>query len=201
MTLFNAGHDSTAAGLAWVWYLVSRHPEVEARLRAEADAVLGDRPATWEDVPRLSYTEMVVKETMRLYPPTWSLFPRQAIADVELGGYLVRKGGIVNMSPYLLHYDARWFAEPEKFDPERFAPARAEALPACAYLPFGAGPHVCIGNAFALAEMKLIVATVLQRWRLEPAPGQGEVKIEPLVALRPKGGLQLTVRPRPPAAH
>jgi cytochrome P450 len=199
MTLFNAGHDSTAAGLAWVWYLVAKHPEVQARIVAEVDAALGGRPAAAEDLPRLAYAERVVKEALRLYPPTWSLFAREAVADVEVGGYTLPRGSWVAMFPYVLHRDPRWFPEPERFDPERFAPGRVEQVPPLAYVPFGAGPHACIGNAFASMEMVLILATVLQQVRVELAPGQGDAEPEPLIALRPKGGVRVKVKRRAPA--
>jgi cytochrome P450 len=191
LTLFNAGHDSTAAGLAWVWYLIARHPEVEARLLAEVRDVLGERPATYEDVARLRYLEMVLKESLRLYPPTVALFIREALEPVELGGYPVAKGDWVYLFAWVTQRDPRFFEEPEKFDPERFAPGRAEKIPPYAYFPFGGGPHVCIGNTFAQMEMALIVATVLQRYRLELAPDQGPVEPELHVAIRPRGGLRL----------
>jgi cytochrome P450 len=200
VTLFNAGHDSTAAALAWIWYLVGRHPEVEARLVEEADAVLAGREATYADLPRLSYTEMVVKESMRLYPPTWSMFPREAIAPVELGGYTVPRGSWVYAFPWVTHRDARFFDEPLAFDPERFAPGRVEQIPPYAYFPFGGGPRGCIGNTFATMEMILIVATILKRFRVRLAPDQGEVEPEALIAIRPKGGLRVTLARRPEPA-
>jgi cytochrome P450 len=191
LTLFNAGHDSTAAGLAWVWYLIARHPEVEARLLAEVRDVLGERTATYEDVARLRYLEMVLKESLRLYPPTVALFIREALEPVELGGYPVAKGDWVYLFPWVTQRDGRFFEEPEKFDPERFAPGRAEKIPQYAYFPFGGGPHVCIGNTFAQMEMALIVATVQQQYRLELAPDQGPVEPELHVAIRPRGGLRV----------
>jgi cytochrome P450 len=196
MTLLHAGLETTAAGLAWVWYLVAKHPEVEARLVQEVDAILGERPATSQDVPLLCYTGMVVKESLRLYVPTWILFPRQALREVEVGGYVFPRGSWVIIFPYALHRDPRWFAEPERFDPERFAPGRWERVPPCAYLPFGAGPHLCLGRTFALTAMTLIVATVLQQFRLGLARGQGDPEAEPFLALRPRGGVRLTVARR-----
>jgi cytochrome P450 len=196
ITLFNAGHENTAAALTWVWYLVSENPEIEAKLVREVEEVLGDRPATADDLTGLRYTECVIKESMRLYPPAWVLFTRKALADTELGGYRIARGSNVVLSPYVTQRDARFFENPERFDPERFSPGRAERIPPYAYFPFGAGPHVCIGSAFALREMILIVATVLQRCRLTPAPGQGTVEPELVLALRPKGGLRVTVCPR-----
>jgi cytochrome P450 len=129
--------------------------------------------------------------SLRLYPPDWGTFPREAVTDIELGGYLLPKGCQVLVSPYVLHHDPRSFLDPLRFDPERFSPGRAESIPPFAYIPFGAGPRVCIGNSFAMMTMKLVVAAVLQEYRLRLAPGQGEAKGEPLLVLRPKGGLRL----------
>jgi cytochrome P450 len=200
MTLFNAGHDSTAAALTWIWYLIARDPAVQTRIALEVDQVIGGRPATFADVAQLSYTASVVRESLRLYPPTWSLFAREALADVEVGGYLLPRGSWAFVFPYVLHRDPRWFPEPERFDPDRFAVGRVEQIPQYAYIPFGAGPHACIGNAFASMEMVLIVATVAQQFRVELASGQGVPVPEPLIALRPNGGVRLTVRRRAPAA-
>jgi cytochrome P450 len=200
LTLFLAGHDSTAAGLTWIWYLLARHPAVEARLTEEIDTALAGRPPTWDDVPRLAYTEAVIKESLRLYPPNWGTFPRQAVTDIGLGGYVLPKGCVVLVSPYVQHHDSRSFPDPERFDPERFAPGRAESIPPYAYLPFGAGPRVCIGDTFAMMTMKLVVATVVQQYRLGLVPGQGEVEVEPLLVLRPKGGLHMTANKRTPLA-
>jgi cytochrome P450 len=196
MTMFNAGHDSTAAGLAWIWYLVAKHPEVESRLIEEVDTVLGTRAATLADVPRLAYTDIVIKETLRLYPPTWTLFAREAIAEVEIGGYPIPKGAWLYTFPFVTQRDSRFFANPLVFDPDRFSPARIDEIPQFAYFPFGGGPRACIGSAFATMEMTLIVATVLQRYRLRLAAGQGEVELEPLISLRPKGGLRVAVARR-----
>jgi cytochrome P450 len=141
----------------------------------------------------LPYAEMVVKESMRLFPPTWALIPREAVAEVELGGYTLPKRSWAYIFPYVTHRDGRFFEQPETFDPERFAPGRAERIPQYAYIPFGAGPRVCIGNTFATMEMILIVATVLQRFRLKLAAGQGPAEPEPLISIRPKGGLRVSL--------
>jgi cytochrome P450 len=196
MTLFNGGHDSTSAGLSWACYLLARHPDVQARLVEEVETVLGNGSASYADLPRLRYMQMVVKETLRLYPPTWVLMTREAVDDVELGGYVIPRGGWVNLSPYVTQRDPRWFPEPERFDPERFVPGRVEQLPEYAYFPFGGGPHVCIGNVFAMMEMTMIVATLVQRFHLQLA-GSREVEPELRVALRPKGGLPMTLSRRP----
>jgi cytochrome P450 len=194
VTMFNAGHDSTAAGLAWTWYLIAKHPAAEARLVEEIERVLGGRAATADDLPRLQYTEMVVKESLRLYPPVWALFARVARQDVEIGGHLIPKDHWVFMYPWVTQRDGRFFENPEQFDPDRFSAGRIEKIPQYAWIPFGAGPHRCIGEVLALSEMTLVVATVLQRFRLSFAPGQSrDVAPEPLLAIRPKGGLRMTV--------
>lgn len=203
MTMFNAGHDSTAATLSWIWYLIATNPEVEARLLEEVDTVLGGRDAMYADVSRLSYTDMVIKETLRLYPTTWALFAREAIAPVEIGGYPIQPGGWTGLNrawvyvfPWITHRDPRYFDNPLKFDPERFSPGRSDNIQPFTYIPFGAGPRACIGAALASMEMVLIVATVLQRYRVRLAVDQGPVEPEPLIALRPKGGVRLALARR-----
>jgi cytochrome P450 len=192
MVLFLAGHDTTAAALAWVGYLLARHPEVQQRLADEVHTVLGDRDPTADDVARLPYTVAVIKETLRLYPPAWIWFAREAIHAVELGGYTIPRGGIVYVTPWVTQRDPRWFPEPERFDPDRFTPGCTGQLPSCAYFPFGAGPRICVGNAFAMTEMVLVIACLSQRFHLSLAPNQGEADLSPLLALRPRGGVWLT---------
>ncbi len=194
MTLFIAGHETTATALAWTYYLLATHPEVEAKLLAEVDA-LGGRPPGLSDLANLRYGGMVVKEAMRLYPPTY-FFPREVAEDFELGGYLMRPGDIIHLVPYVTHRDSRWWDEPEMFRPERFTPEAEAARPDYAYFPFGGGPRVCIGNSFAMMEMQLILAAIAQRYRLRLAEGQGQPLVEPLIVLQPKGGIQLRVEPR-----
>jgi cytochrome P450 len=194
VTLFLAGHETTANALNWTWYLLAQHPQVEAKLHQELDTVLAGQPPTLADLKRLPYTEMVIKESMRLYPPAWG-FSREAIEDVEIGGYFVPKGSIVGVMSYFTHRDPRWWEEPEAFKPERFSPENEPNIPKYAYLPFGAGPRICIGNAFAMMEAQLILATVASRFRLTLAPGQ-EVEMLPLITLNPKGGLPMTVKQR-----
>ncbi len=201
MTLFNAGHDSTAAALAWIWYLVAKHPAVEAKLIEEVDAVLAGRAAGYADVARLPYAEMVVKESLRLYPPTWAMVPREAVSPVEIGGFTIPKGGWAYVFPYVTHRDPRFFEHPEKFDPERFAPGRVDKIPQHAYFPFGAGPRVCIGNTFATMETILILATVLQKFRVKLAADQADVEPEALIAMRPKGGLRVALGRRTELAY
>src|SRR5262249_31418310 len=162
VTLFNAGHDSTSAGLAWTGYFIARYPGVQERLREEVNAVLSGRAATLEDLPRLTFADRVVKESLRLCPPTPALINREAVAEVEVGGYRLPRGSLVILSPYVTQRDPRWFPEPERFDPDRFGPGRVEDIPDYTYFPFGAGPHVCVGNTFAMMEITLIVATLVQ---------------------------------------
>jgi cytochrome P450 len=198
VALFRGGHDTTAAGLAWIWYLLARHPEVEARLVQEVAAVLQGRPATFADLPRLGYTEMVVKEALRLYPPIWALFGRETTAEVELGGFMLPRGAQVLILPWGLHRNPRFFENAESFDPDRFGPERLGGLTPDAYIPFGLGPHICIGASFAMMQMTLTVATVMQRWRWTLAPGVQSIDPEPHIAIRPKGGLPMTPIPSEP---
>jgi cytochrome P450 len=191
MTLLIAGHDTTAAGLTWLFYCLARQPEVAALVHRELDAVLGGREPTADDLPRLSYTERVVKETLRLYPPAIAVFMRQALADVEIAGYTLPRDGLVQLFPYICQHDPRWFPEPERFDPDRFLPERQRTLPPFAYFPFGGGPRVCIGNTFALMEMTLVAATLLQHLKVELAAGQDEAQPVALMSLRPKDKVRL----------
>ena len=192
MTLVLAGHETTANALSWTWALLSRHPDVERKLRAEVDAVLQGRAPTADDLPNLRYTAMVVQEAMRLYPPVW-IFERQAIEADTILGFSIPKGSIVGVSPYALHRNARYWENPEGFDPERFSTARSSSRPRHAYLPFAVGPRQCIGNAFALMEAQVIVAMMVQRHRLELVPGE-KVEPDPKVTLRPLHGVRVAVK-------
>jgi cytochrome P450 len=197
ITLFLAGHETTALLLAHTLYLLSKHPDVERTLHAELASVLGGRPPTAADVRALPYAERVLKEAMRLYPPAWTT-GREATEEVEIGGYLIPKGAQILTSQWVVHRDPRWFPNPEGFDPERFSPERAKDLPRFAYFPFGGGPRICIGNHFAMMEATLILAMVLQRFRVELCPGQ-RLELKPSVTLRQAGpGLRvrLTARER-----
>ena len=194
MTLFLAGHETTANALTWTWYLLSQHPEVEARLHAEVDAALGGRLPTADDLPALPYTRMILAESMRLYPPAWIL-GRRALAPFEAGGYQIPARSIVLMSQFVMHRDARWFPDPERFDPERFSPERQAERPKFAYFPFGGGPRVCIGEQFAWMEGILALATIAQRWRLSLVSGH-PVALQPIITLRPKFGMRMAVHPR-----
>lgn len=198
MTLFIAGHETTANALAWTLYLLAQHPEVEAKLLDELTQVLGDRAPGMADLPQLAYTEMVIKESMRLYPPAW-VTTRLVVEEAHIGEYAIPKDSICILSPYTLHRDARYFAYPERFDPERFAPGYEERIPKYAYFPFGGGPRVCIGNSFAMMEAQLLLATMLQRFHLTLVPGQN-VRPEPLVTLRAHAGIQMQLMPRAKAA-
>jgi len=190
-TLFVAGHETTANALSWIWVLLARHPEAEATLHAELDRVLAGRPPEVGDVPQLPYTEMVVAEALRLYPPGWT-YVREATADTELGGYAVPAGAWVFINTYGIHHDARFFADPWRFDPQRMTHAARAARPRFVYFPFGAGGRQCMGEHFAWMEMILVVATFAQRWRLRLAPGQ-TVATMPGITLRPKGNVPMTV--------
>jgi len=194
LTLITAGHETTANAMAWTFALLARHPEAEARLHAELDAVLGGRPPTAADIPRLRYADEVIKESMRLYPPVW-LISRAAAQLATLGGYHVPAGLDLYISAWVVHRDGRLYAEPEAFRPERWADGLAQRLPKYAYMPFGGGPRLCIGNSFAQMEATLILATVAQRFRLALDPGQ-TVTPDPSITLRPRGGLPMTVRAR-----
>jgi cytochrome P450 len=195
MTLFLAGHETTALALAHTLYLLSMHPDVARRLHAEVDAVLGDRLPTADDVRALPYAERVLKESMRLYPPAWTT-GREAAEDVDVGGYRIPKGAQILTSQWVVHHDPRWFPNPEGFDPDRWAPERAKDLPRYAYFPFGGGPRVCIGNHFAMLEATLMLAIIVSRFRLDLLPGQ-RLGLEPSVTLRQAGdGLRVRLGAR-----
>ncbi len=195
-TLFVAGHETTANTLAWSFYLVAQHAAVEEKLLHELAQLthLKGNPPGVGDLAQLPYSEQVVKEAMRLYPPAGGV-TRQPIHDIELGGYPIAQGSMITISTYNLHHDPEFFPEPDRFAPERFTPENEAKLPKHAYLPFGGGPRVCIGNSFAMMEARLILLTVLQRYKLLLAPGQ-TVRAEQVFTLRPKGGLPMTVQKR-----
>lgn len=187
MTLFLAGHETTAVALSWTFFLLSQNPEVEARLRNELDNSLDGRLPTIGDLPAMPYTRMVLDESMRLFPPAW-ITERKAVNDDEICSYRIPAGTTIVISPYVTHRHAQFWPQAEVFDPQRFSPERTAGRPRYAYFPFGGGPRQCIGNNFALIEAHLILAMVMQRYRLELAPSW-KVEAEPLVTLRPKGGL------------
>jgi cytochrome P450 len=190
-TMLLAGHETTAVTLSWALYLLSQHPEVEARLREELRTVLQGRPPTYEDLDRLEYPRMVVDETLRLYPPVWGL-NRHVAEDTELGGYHLPRGMIVLVSPWVTHRSAAIWQAPEAFRPERFAAGRKEALPRYAYFPFIGGARQCIGNHFALMEAQLVLAALYQRYHFALWPGH-PVEPEPVLTLRPKHGMKMRI--------
>ncbi len=194
MTLFGAGHETTAVALMWTWYLLSQHPDVEARLLEELQTVLGGRAPELSDLPHLKYTEMVIKESMRLYPPAWGT-TRESAVPVEMAGYTIKPGSIVLVNMYGVHRDARYFPDPERFDPERFSAENEPHITKYAYLPFGGGPRVCIGNAFAMMEAKLVLATIAPHFHFSLAPEQ---RVEPkrIFTLRSKYGMRMIARER-----
>jgi cytochrome P450 len=193
VTLFAAGHETTANALTFTFWLLARHPDVLARLRAEVDQAVGPgRLPAIDDLDALPYTRMVVAESMRLYPPAW-IQGRQAIQDLELAGQRVRRGQVVFVSQWVTHRDPRWWPDPERFDPERFAPPAASARPRWAYFPFGGGSRLCVGEAFAWAEAVIVVAVIASRWDLELAD-PGPVPLEPGITLRPAGAVRAITR-------
>ncbi|MDQ3965706.1 MAG: cytochrome P450, partial [Actinomycetota bacterium] len=180
--------------LSWTWYLLAGHPEAEAKLFEELREVLAGRAPTTEALPRLGYADAVIKESMRLYPPVWA-FGREALKDCEIGGYHVPAGTQLVMSQWVMHRDPRYYKNPGKFRPERWAEGSAEKLPKYAYFPFGGGPRLCIGRSFAKMEAVLLLATIAQRFRLSPASGR-PVMPQPSITLRPKGGTKMVLTRR-----
>jgi cytochrome P450 len=195
MTLFLAGHDTTALTLSWGWYLLARHPEVARNLAAEADRIVGARAPAPDDWPRLRYADAVAHEIMRLYPSAY-LVGRQAIEACDVGGYRIPPRGTVIMSQWVVHRDPRWYDEPEQFRPERWLNGSLRRLPKYAYFPFGGGPRVCIGNHFAMMEAVLVLTTMARRWSFGVPPGEPSMKPKPAVTLRPAGPIRLTVHAR-----
>lgn len=168
ITLFMAGHETSALALTWACYLLARHPEIQHKLQKEVAEALGGQQPTMEDIPRLPYTSMIIKEALRLYPPGWIL-GREPIEPTMIGPYAIPKGAIIFISPYVVHRDGRFFDDPDTFRPERFDPAHEKDIPRYAYFPFGGGTRVCMGAGFATMEMQLILATIAQRFTMQPA--------------------------------
>jgi cytochrome P450 len=187
MTLFLAGHETTALVLSWTWYLLAQHPEAEQRLWAELDAVLGGRAASADDWPKLKFTEMIALESMRLYSPAY-VIGREATADCVIGGYHVPRGTTILMSPWVVQRDARFFDDPHAFLPERWGEERIKTLPKFAYFPFGGGPRVCIGQQFAMMELVLILATLARKVRFRMEPDKLVTPV-PSFTLRPEPGV------------
>ncbi|HEY7169498.1 MAG TPA: cytochrome P450 [Vicinamibacterales bacterium] len=196
MTIFLAGHETTANALSWMWYLLGGAPDVEARMHEEIDRVLGGRLPTLGDIPNLPYVEKVVTETMRLYPPAW-IIGRRAIDAYPVDGYVIPARSVLVISPYILQRDARFFPDPERFDPDRWTPEFKAALPPFAYFPFGGGSRRCIGEAFAWMELVLVASAIAQNWTLRLVPGH-PVAPQPVVTLRLKHGLKMTAHRRRP---
>jgi cytochrome P450 len=199
MTLLLAGHETTANALCWTFYLLSQNPAAEGRLHGEVDAVLGGRLPALEDVPRLRYAEQVFAESMRMYPPAWGI-GRKVLTDHPLDGWTLPAGTLVSMSPWVTHHDERFFPEPFRFDPDRWLPDARAARPRFSYFPFGGGARQCIGEQFAWMEGVLLLATLAQRFRFRLAAG-AVVEPEPLITLRPKGGLPMIAEARPGRAE
>ena len=193
LTLFLAGHETTATALTWTWYLLSQSPEVEEKMRTEIREVLGERLPAYEDLPSLRYTEMVLAESMRLYPPAWAV-GRMVRRDTRIYNYAVPKDAICLMSPYVMHRNPRYYPDPEQFLPERFTPEARQERPKFAYFPFGGGPRVCIGERFAWMEGVLVLATIAQRWRLSLVPGQ-KIETLPQITLRTRHGVKMIAQP------
>jgi cytochrome P450 len=194
LTILLAGHETVANVLAWTWYLLARHPDAEARLHQELDRVLGGRAPAFADLAALEWTRMVIEEAMRLYPPAHTI-SRTAVAQDRIGGVRVPAGALITISAYVTHRNPELWRAPERFEPERFAPQAVAGRHRFAYLPFGGGPRICIGNGLAMAEAKAIVATVAQRYRVRLVPGR---VVEPigLITLRPKRGVWVTLERR-----
>ena len=195
LTIFVAGHETTALSLMWTWYLLSMHPEHEARMHAELDAVLGGREPTWPDVGKLVYTRMILQESMRMYPAVHTLAFRTALKDDILCGMPVPERSLITIIPWLIHRHRKLWENPDRFEPERFTPEAIAGRDRLAYIPFGFGPRICIGASFAMTEAVLILATLAQRFRLRVAPG---CRVEPhaVFTLHAKNGMQMTLEPR-----
>ena len=194
VTIFLAGHETTALVLCWTLYLLATHPDEEAKLAAELRSILGERTPSVSDLPQLKWTTHVVEESMRLYPPAYA-FGREALNDCEIGGYHIEKGTTVFLSPWVIHRDARFFEDPAEFRPQRWENDFAKRLPRFAYLPFGGGPRICIGNSFAMMEATLLLSTILQRFKLTLVPGQ-RIEPHPSITLRPRYGMHMTLHAR-----
>ena len=198
ITIFEAGHETTAVAMTFTWYLLSQHPEAEARLQAELDSVLGGRAPTGGDLPNLPYVRQVIEEAMRLYPPAPAVTGRRAVAADEICGVKVSPGQRVMISTWVLHRHRTLWDEPERFDPDRFSTARSEGRPRFAYMPFGGGPRICIGAQLAMTEASLILATLAQRFQPRLTTPQ-EIKLMARITLAPEGGLKMRLEQRPHA--
>lgn len=194
ITLFAAGHETTAVALTWTWYLLATHPHIQSRLHAELDHALAGRPPTLDDLPNLPFTERIITESMRLYPPIWTT-GRMAFRPFTLGGCDIPAGALLAAPQLVIHRDPRWFDAPLEFRPDRWTPQFRANLPPFAYYPFGGGPRVCIGEGFAWMEARLLLATLAQRWTMRHDP-RHKIELQPLVSLRPKGGMPVFLERR-----
>ena len=193
LTFFLAGHETTANALTWTWYLLAQHPEVAAAMSAEAQAC-GPGPLTADDVARLPYTRMVLSESMRLYPPAWTV-ARRALGACQIGGYHIPADALVVLSQWVIHRDPRWWPNADRFTPERWHPTAPVDRPKFAYFPFGGGARMCIGEHFAWMEGVLVLATIAREWRFTLAPG-ATVTPQATITLRPKGGVPMSAHRR-----
>ena len=194
MTMMQAGHETTANALTWTWYLLAQHPEAEARLHHEIDSVLAGRRPTFDDLARLPYTEMVLMESMRMYPPAWAV-ARLTLKDFVVGGYTLPTGSLLLVCQYVMHRDARYFPFPDRFDPERWTTEARNNRPQFSYFPFGGGHRRCIGESLSLLEGALLIATLAGRWRMRLLTTR-PVEPQPFISLRPKGGMVMKMEQR-----
>jgi cytochrome P450 len=195
ITLFLAGHETTANTLSWTWWLLAQNPAVESKLHDELRAVLGGRTPSLDDLPKLAYTNHIITESMRLYPPAWGT-ARTAIEDHEIAGYSVPKGSGVSFAQWTVHRDPRWYDTPEEFRPARWEGDLLKRIPRFAYFPFGGGPRQCIGNSFALMEAALVLATIAQQYRFRLVEGHQVVPLAS-ITLRPRHGIRAVLEARP----
>jgi cytochrome P450 len=195
LAMIIAGYETSSNSISWIFYQLARHPEIQDRVQAEVDEVLGGRTPTADDLPRLTYTRMVIDETLRMFTPAWQTM-RSAIAEDSIGGYRIPRGSNVYLNLYTFHRHPEFWPDPDRFDPERFAPEQVAARPRNVYQPFGSGPRHCVGKHFALAELHLITAMLAQSFRVVRPEGQPPVGFAPLITLHPKGGIHLRLQRR-----
>ena len=194
LTFFTVGHETTATGLMWTWYLLSENPGVAKKLYSEVDYVLGDRLPSGRDCDRLRYTRMVFAESMRLYPPIW-MMTRRAVRDMKINGLVIRNGSYVHLSPFVMHRDPRYFPDPERFDPDRWTPEAAATRPKFSYFPFGGGPLQCIGEGFAWTQAILVISTLARGWQMRVVPGH-RIELDPHITLRSRYGMPMILERR-----
>jgi cytochrome P450 len=195
MTIFIAGHETTANALTWTFYLLSQNPDIEKTLLGELETVIGsNRTPTVDDISKLKFTDKVLRESMRLYPPVWSI-GRYVDNDYTLGKYTIPAGSTIIMSQYVMHHDPRYYNEPERFDPARWSTEAKSSLPRFSYFPFGGGIRACIGESFAWMEGILILATIVRQWKMLLVPGH-RVELDPAITLRPRYGMKMKLERR-----